>query len=160
MLQFYVNWKDFSQVCMRVCVYTEREVLRHSKNNRSTVFLRDVSPELPLTFLDCLLVFLAHCWVALPHDWQLYLLLYSDQAKSNHTHISDYKRKEKEHAKQEKPNYSSSTHIYWLLLATTVLSTYVYIDLYFEPIIMSFEISLQPNKTIGSHKSHQEWLLC
>lgn len=125
MLQFYVNWKDFSQVCMRVCIYTKREVLRHSKNNRSTVFLRDVSPELPLTFLDCLLVFLAHCWVALPHDWQLYLLLYSDQAKSNHTHISDYKRKEKEHAKQEKPNYSSSTHIYWLLLDTTVRIKYV-----------------------------------
>ena len=145
---------------MRVYIYREREVLRHPNNNRSTMFLRNVSLELPLTFLDCLLVFLAHCWVALPHDWQLYLLLYSDQTKSNHTHMSDYKRKVKEYANQEKPNYSSSIHMYWLLLATSVLSTYVYIDLYFEPIIVSFEFSLQPNKTIGSHKSHKEWLLC
>lgn len=94
-----------------MCIYTEREVLRHSKNNRSTVFLRGVSPELPLTFLDCVLVFLARSWVALPHDWQLYLLLCSDQTKSNHTNISDYKRKVKEHAKQEKPNDSSSVYI-------------------------------------------------
>ena len=140
------------------CVYIQRE---KSYATRRIIGAQCFSATCPLSFL---LHFSTAFWYSSLTVGQLfpmignYIFFYIRTKPSQTIHIYQTTREKQKSMQNKRNQIIQVLHIYidCYQIPLYVLSTYVYIDLYFEPIIMSFEISLQPNKTIGSHKSPQE----